>query len=401
MTRSIIHVDMDAFYASVEQRDAPSLRGLPVIVGGHSTRGVVLAASYEARPFGVRSAMPLARAVRLAPKAIVVPPRPEAYAEASEAVFDILSSVTPLLEPLSLDEAFLDVTASRTLFGSPAGMAQALRQRIASEVGLNASAGIAEVKFAAKIASDFAKPNGQKEVAPGTTVKFLAPLPVSRLWGVGAKTEAVLLRLGLVTLGDVARADVSRLVAALGSVGTHLHRLANGIDERAVEPDRDAKSIGVQDTFERDVSEVDALVPHLQAQAWRVARRARRAKVKGRVVQLKVRFSDFTSLTRRTTLGQPTDDGQALFRTAQGLLAQVELKQGVRLTGVSLHDFGEEAPQGSLFDESAPPSRADKVNAAVDAIAQKYGKNAVRPAAVADLDDSGSEALHRPPKRRL
>src|SRR5512140_2733875 len=194
---AIIHLDMDAFYASVEQRDFPDLRGKPVIVGGHPRRGVVLAASYEVRPFGVRSAMPMAVAVRKAPQAIVVPPRMAAYEAASEQIFAILGSVTPLVEPLSLDEAFLDVTSSTKLFGTPGHMASTLRARIAAEVGLPASAGIAEVKFAAKIASDLAKPNGQQEVPAGQTRAFLAPLPVGRLWGVGGKTQAVLHQLGL------------------------------------------------------------------------------------------------------------------------------------------------------------------------------------------------------------
>jgi len=204
---AIIHLDMDAFYASVEQRDFPDLRGKPVIVGGHPRRGVVLAASYEVRPFGVRSAMPMAVAMRKAPAAIVVPPRMAAYEEASEAVFAILSTVTPLIEPLSLDEAFLDVTASRKLFGGPAKIAAELRARIAAEVGLPSSAGIASVKFVAKIASDVAKPNGQLEVAPGEARAFLASLPVTRLWGVGPKTEAVLAKLGLRTIGQIAAAD--------------------------------------------------------------------------------------------------------------------------------------------------------------------------------------------------
>ncbi len=206
-TRSIIHLDMDAFYASVEQRDHPEWQGQPLIVGGHPTRGVVLAASYEVRPFGVRSAMPMHRALKAAPHAIVAPPRFLAYAEASEAVFAILSSVTPLIEPLSLDEAFLDVTASRALFGEPRDIATKLRARIRAETGLPCSTGLAESKFLAKIASDLAKPNGQYEVPPGTAKTFLAPLPVSRLWGVGPKTEETLKGLGLRTIGDLAARD--------------------------------------------------------------------------------------------------------------------------------------------------------------------------------------------------
>jgi DNA polymerase-4 len=251
---------MDAFFASVEQRDFPELRGKPVIVGGHPRRGVVLTASYEVRPFGVRSAMPMAVAMRRAPAAIVVPPRMTAYEEASDAVFAILSKVTPLIEPLSLDEAFLDVTASVKLFGTPSQIASDLRARIATHVGLPSSAGIASVKFVAKIASDLAKPNGQKEVAPGEARAFLAPLPVGRLWGVGPKTEAALAELGLRTVGQIAAADPDWLARRI-SGGRDLWELACGIDPRPVVPDCEAKSIGAEDTFEEDLSGTSALLP--------------------------------------------------------------------------------------------------------------------------------------------
>src|SRR3990172_6215264 len=245
---------MDAFYASVEQRDNPALRGRPVIVGGHARRGVVLAASYEVRPFGVRSAIPMARALKLAPHAVVVSPRFDAYARASEQVFAIFESVTPLVEPLSLDEAFLDVTFSQTLFGTPWQIASRLRARIAAQVGLPSSAGIAMVKFAAKIASDLAKPNGQKEVPEGVAA-FLAPLPVSRRWGGGPKTEELLLRFGLKTIGDVAGRDRGWLSERRGEAGAHLSLLSRGIDERSVVPDREAKSVGAEDTFEEDATD--------------------------------------------------------------------------------------------------------------------------------------------------
>ena len=274
---AIIHLDMDAFFASVEQRDSPELRGKPVIVGGDPRRGVVLAASYEVRPFGVHSAMPMAVAMRRAPKAIVVPPRMTAYEEASDAIFAILSTVTPLIEPLSLDEAFLDVTASVKLFGAPSQIASDLRARIASDVGLPSSAGIASVKFVAKIASDLAKPNGQKEVAPGEARAFLAPLPVGRLWGVGPKTEAALSDLGLRTVGQIAASDPDWLDKRI-SGGRDLWELACGIDPRPVVPDREAKSIGTEDTFDEDLAEIEALLPHVHSQALRVdgvcARRA-------------------------------------------------------------------------------------------------------------------------------
>ncbi len=399
--RAIVHVDMDAFYASVEQRDDPKLRGKPVIVGGHPTRGVVLAASYEARPFGVKSAIPMSQAVRLAPHAIVVAPRPHAYADASEAVFKIFETVTPQIEPLSLDEAFLDVTASITLFGAPSKIAADLRARIAREVGLNASAGIAEVKYVAKVASDFAKPNGQFEVPPGTAREFLAPLPVSRLWGVGPRTEEQLRVLGLKTIGDLATRDRTWLELKLGTSAQHFWELSQGIDDRPVISDREAKSIGAQDTFDEDVRGEEALLPHLHSQALRVGRRMRRSGVKARVVQLSVKYSDFTSITRRHTMDAATDDGQTLYREAAALLAKVDLNRKIRLTGVSAQGFGHEGSQLGLF-AAAGPSKSDKLNAALDKIASKFGGASVVPADLKDSapDDEGDEFRRQMGARR-
>ena len=376
---------MDAFYASVEQRDQPALEGKPVIVGGHPQRGVVLAASYEVRPFGVRSAMPMARALKLAPKAIVVPPRFDAYVEASEAVFRIFERYTPLIEPLSLDEAFLDVTSSQALFGEPVALSARIRREIAEELSLPASAGIAEVKFVAKIASDSGKPNGQFVVAPGTAQAFLAPLPVSRLWGVGPKTEEQLLRLGLKTIGDVAAKDLEWLTRHLGSSGQHFWDLANAIDPRAVIPDREAKSIGAQDTFEEDLSGEESLAPHLHGQALRVGRRLRKAHLKARVVQLTVKHDDFQSLTRRKTLEVPTDDGQVLYREARSLLSRVDLSRKIRLTGVSAQELVGQNEQLGLFAAPAP-ERSDKLNAALDRITEKFGTKAVVTADLAKVD---------------
>jgi len=384
--RAILHVDMDAFYASVEQRDHPELRGRPVIVGGHPRRGVVLAASYEVRPFGVRSAIPMARALVLAPGAVVVPPRFAAYAEASEQVFGILERYSPLIEPLSLDEAFLDVTASQSLFGPPADIARRLRREIASEVGLPASAGIAASKFVAKIASDLAKPNGQREVPPGETRAFLAGLPVSRLWGVGPKLEARLHGLGLRKVGDLAIRDVGWLTERLGDTGAHLAALARGEDDRAVVPDRGSKSIGAEDTFEEDVSDPALLEPRLHAQALRVARRLRKAGLRTRVVQLKLKLDDFTVQTRRCTLERPTDDGQELYRNALELLRRAPVSRPVRLTGVSAQELdGGEDAQLALFGD-APP-RSEALNRALDAIAVRFGGGAIAPADVLSLEE--------------
>ncbi|QDF04025.1 DNA polymerase IV [Myxococcus xanthus] len=393
--RAIIHVDMDAFYASVEQRDNAALRGKPLIVGGHAQRGVVVAASYEVRPFGVRSAMPMARATKAAPHALVVKPRFAAYAEASEQVFAIFERYTPLIEPLSLDEAFLDVTASVGLFGTPADIARRIRKEIADELNLPASAGVATVKFVAKIASDLAKPNGQREVRAEETVAFLAGLPVSRLWGVGPKTEEALRLAGLKTIGDVAARELDWLEDRLGSSGRHLWELSQGIDTREVVPDRAAKSVGAEDTFDEDLVGVDALKPHVHAQSLRVARRLRRAALKGRVVQLKLKFADFTLITRRTTLREATDDGQTLYRAALELLDKSHQGKPLRLTGVSVQ-LDEEPPQLGLFPAAAP--RTAKLNAALDKIAERFGSKAITTADIAgsEATDSAEHRSERP-----
>jgi DNA polymerase-4 len=398
--RSILHIDMDAFYASVEQRDNPELQGKPVIVGGHPRRGVVLAASYEVRKFGVRSALPMARAIALAPQAIVVAPRFHAYVEASEAVFRVFESVTPLVEPLSLDEAFLDVSASVGLFGAPADIARALRKRIRDELHLPASAGISDVKFVAKIASDLAKPDGQAEVPPGTAREFLAPLPVWRLWGVGQKTEAQLERLGLATIGQVAAKELPWLVERLGAAGQHLWELSQGLDSRVVVPDREAKSVGAQDTFDEDLRGEAPLRPHVHSQALRVGRRLRHAGLKARAVQLTVKYGDFSSLTRRRTLEEPTDDGQQLYREALALLTKVDLGRAVRLTGVAGQELTRGDQQLGLF--AAQPKRADQLNSALDRITAKFGTKAIGTADLAEEKvDAPRDGFYREQKREL
>jgi DNA polymerase-4 len=367
---------MDAFYASVEQRDDPALRGRPVIVGGHAQRGVVLAASYEVRPFGVRSAMPMARALRLAPGAIVVPPHFPRYVAASERVFDILHEVTPLVEPLSLDEAFLDVSASGKLFGSAADIAARLRRRIADEVALPASAGIADAKMVAKIASDLAKPNGQREVPAGGAAAFLAPLPIGRLWGVGPKMEHRLRALDVATIGDLAAQDLDYLERKLGGAGRELGTLARGIDPRPVLADRDAKSIGAEDTFDADLTGAEALRPHVHGQAMRVAHRLRRAGLRARTVALKIKLDDFTRLARSVTLAAPTDDGQTLYRAAAELLAQNPPPRPVRLTGVAAQNLvPAAAPQQELF--APPPPATSALNRAIDQITARFGAGAI------------------------
>ncbi len=382
--RAILHLDLDAFYASVEQLDDPSLRGRPVIVAGPSSRGVVCAASYEARRYGVRSAMPTARARQLCPAGVYLPPRFDRYGALSDQVFGVYRRVTPLVEPLSLDEAFLDVTASRALFGGGVEIARRLRREVKEETGLTVSAGVAEVKFAAKIASDLGKPDGLTVVPPGGTAAFLAPLPVGRLWGVGRVTEAALSRLRVATIGDLARADPARLAAALGdSAAAWLAALARGEDPRPVVPDEESKSVGAEETFEEDLAGAEALLPWLRGQAERVARRLRAAGLAGRVVTLKVKYADFTLVTRRVTLDAPQDDGLAIYEAAVAQLARADLSRPVRLTGVSVSGFGAgEREQLGLFAAPPPPGREkrERLNAALDALAEKFGEDAVVPA---------------------
>jgi DNA polymerase IV len=386
--RAILHLDLDAYYASVEQLDDPALRGRPVIVAGPSHRGVVCAASYEARRFGVRSAMPTARARRLCPDGAFVAPRFRRYEELSGRVFDLYRRYTPLVEPLSLDEAFLDVTGSEALHGGGRAIAEAIRRGVRSEVGLTVSAGVAEVKLAAKIASDLAKPDGLVEVPAGGTAAFLAPLPVARLWGVGQVTGAALARVGIHRIGQLAEAPEALLAQAVGhGHARDLRALARGEDPRPVVPDEEARSVGAEETFEHDLRGREALLPHLLEQAERVARRLRRAGRRGRTVTVKVKYADFQAITRRCTLAAPTDDGRAVFEAARTQLERADLDRPVRLTGVAVSGF--DAPdeeQLGLFDGRPASPRRAALNAAVDALAERFGAGTVRPATLAGGD---------------
>lgn len=352
--RTIIHLDLDAFYASVEQLDDPALRGRPVIVGGLSDRGVVCAASYEARAFGVRSAMPTVRARRLCPSAAFLHPRFERYGELSDRIFGVYRRYTPLVEPLSLDEAFLDATASRALHGDGPTIAAAIRRAVREETGLAASAGVAEVKLAAKIATDLGKPDGLTVVPPGGTAAFLAPLPVGRLWGVGEVTEAALRRIGISTIGALAACPASALAAAIGAERARaLRALAAGDDPRAVVPDEAARSVGGEETFDADVVGAAPLERVLLRQAGRVGRRLRATGRRGRVVTLKVKYADFALVTRRTTLAAPTDDDREIYRAACGQLGRVDLGRPVRLAGVTVSGLDGEAAAPAGVDEEA------------------------------------------------
>jgi DNA polymerase IV len=389
--RTILHLDLDAFFASVEQLDDPGLRGRAVVVGGTGRRGVVCAASYEARRFGVRSAMPTARARRLCPDGVFLSPRFDRYGALSDQVFGIYRRFTPLVEPLSLDEAFLDVTASRALHGTGREIAGAIRGAVRRECGLAVSAGIAEVKMAAKIATDLGKPDGLVEVPAGGVAGFLAPLPVGRLWGVGEVTEAALRKLRIVTIGDLARTPEAALASAVGrSHAKGLRALALGEDPREVVPDEAAKSIGAEDTFGEDLAGRAALERELLAQAGRVGRRLRAAGLAGHVVTVKVKYADFSLVTRRVTLAASTDDDRAIFEAARAQLERVDLARPVRLTGISVSEFAGRAERGQLglFQPAVVPrppevERRRALNAALDRLADRFGEGAVRPADLA------------------
>lgn len=388
--RTLLHVDLDAFYASVEQRDRPELAGKPVVVGGHERRGVVCAASYEARRFGVRSAMPMAQARSLCPQAIVVRPRMSHYASVSESFFGILGRYSPLVEGLSLDEAFLDVTGEERLFGDGRAIGVAIKKAVRSELFLVVSVGVAPAKLVAKIASDLGKPDGLLVVPAGGVQAFLAPLLVERLWGVGEVLKQALHGIGVRTVGDVVTVGRSALAARIGAdAAERLEALARGADERPVDPDRSQVSIGSEDTFVEDVHDREELGIAILAQADRACERARAADVRARIVVLKVKYADHTLVTRRTTLERPTADGRVVARTAQKLLGDVPgvERRGVRLTGVSLAGLDDEdAPRQLGFDE-ADAERGERLAATLDAVRAKFGGAAVKRAVHIDVTE--------------
>jgi DNA polymerase-4 len=390
--RIIIHVDMDAFYASVEQRDRPELFGRPVIVGADPRgRGVVSAASYEARRFGVHSAMPIGRAARLCPSAVFLPVDMEKYARVSREIMAVLADYTPLVEPLSIDEAFLDVTASRGLLGDGAAIARSIKSRIRTETRLTASVGVASNKFVAKVASDLRKPDGLVVVEPGMEAVFLSPLPVSRLWGVGRVTGARLEAMRIRTIGQLAAMPEHLLRPRFGRGAALLLALARGLDDRPVEPETAPKSMGAEETFERDHRDRERLEVTLRAQAERVARELRAQGYAGRSVTLKLRFADFTTLTRTHT-GGPTQDGLRIYREAATLLARVPLDRPVRLIGLSVSGLGPAgAGQLSLLEPDA--ARRERLARAVDRLVERFGERSIRPASLL----RPRAGAHRPP----
>jgi DNA polymerase-4 len=372
----IIHVDMDAFYASVEEHDNPELAGKPVIVGGHpQRRGVVSAANYLARRYGVHSAMPTQTAYKRCPEAVFLPVRMERYSEVSQQIHAIFQRYTPVIEPLSLDEAFLDVRGSEGLFGPPVAIARRIQREIAEELGLAASVGVAPNKFLAKIASDIDKPRGFVVIEAEAVQAFLDPLPITRLWGVGKAAAQRLQSLGLYTVQDIRETPLDNLVQTLGSHGEHLWELAHGRDERPVVSDREAKSISHETTFAEDVLDSDALLAQLLHLTEQVAWRLRRQGLSGRTVQLKLRYSDFTSLTRSLSLPRPSDRTDTLWRAVEELfLERVNHPlPPVRLIGMGVSGFNTEQPQQEdLF--AAPEEAASRLDALSDAIRERFGK---------------------------
>jgi len=381
---------MDAFYAAIEQRDRPELRGRPVIVGGSGARGVVSTCSYEARAFGVHSAMPGYEARRRCPQGIFLAGDMAKYTRESRRIFAIFRECAPAVEGLSLDEAFLDLTGSERLLGSAREVAERLRQRVRDETGLCVSVGIAPVKMVAKIASDAAKPDGLCEVPPGGVRAFLSPLPVRRIWGVGPVTEARLARLGLRTIADVAAAPPAVLERELGRWGGELARLARGEDLREVEPWRDAVSYSEENTFACDVSDVATLERTVLAHAESVARRLRRDDLAARTVVLKWRYGrrraagarGYPLHTRRTTLGEATHSGEVIAREARALLRAGALDEPLRLVGVGVTNLVEAAGvQLSLLEwgqgERAPGERRRRLDRALDELAERFGGRAV------------------------
>ena len=373
--RTIIHADLDAFYASVEQLDDPSLRGKPVIVGGRpGDRGVVSAASYEARAFGVFSAMPLRTAARRCPDGIFVPGRPNRYRELSDDVMAIFAEYTPLVEPISLDEAFLDVTASTAAFGDGETIARQIKRRVLDEVGLVVSVGVATNKLCAKVASDLRKPDALVVVPQGAEAAFLAPLPIRRLWGVGPQAQAALAEYGVVTIGQLASAPPGTLHRRFGRFGDDLSARARGIDRGRVEVTHSPKSVGHEHTFDTDSADVVRLEATLLDLAESVARRLRRHDLAAGSVQLKLRYEGFETLTRQAPLPRQTREARVLYDATLALLLKTLVAgRGVRLIGLTAINLSE-AQQLTLFDA---PDRTDRLTKSIDAVRGRFGERAI------------------------
>lgn len=385
----VMHVDMDAFYAMVELLDHPELKGTPVIVGG-GTRGVVLSATYEARALGIHSAMPMSRARRLCPQATILAPHHDRYAEVSRAVRAVFDDVTPIVEPLALDEAFLDISGAIRRIGSPTRIGELIRARVADEQGITCSVGIATTKFVAKLATNRAKPDGMFVVPADGVVAFLHPLPVGALWGVGGKTEEQLHRLGLRTVSDIAHTPERTLQRALGrSLGAHLSALSWGRDDRRVVPDEPDRSIGAEETFGTDVDDPVVIERELLRLSEKVTARMRQGGVVGRTVSIKVRFSDFTTITRSRTLTSPTDVAQEVYSVARGLYQALGLQRTrLRLVGVRMEQLGDRTEQSRQLTLDEPEQGWREAEVAIDAATARFGRDAVRPARLLGQDQA-------------
>lgn len=395
---TVLHVDMDAFFASVELRSRPELRGRPLVVGGLGSRSVVLAATYEAREFGVHSAMPMGRARRLCSSLVVIEPQRGRYEEASRGVMEVLRSITPLVEPLSLDEAFLDVAGAGRRLGSPRQIAELIRARVADEQGLPCSVGVATTKFVAKLASSRAKPDGMLVIPAQAVVQFLHPLPIGALWGVGERTEEALTRLGLHTIGDIAATAESTLISSLGpAAGAHLYALAWGRDARSVVPNEPDRSVGAEETFARDVADDRVVHRELLRLSERCGERLRAAGHVGRTVSIKVRFADFTTITRSRTLTEPTDSSRVLYDTARGLFDALDRKGAlIRLVGVRAEGLREAIDTPHQLALAGGDDEWRAAEKAVDLAAARFGSGAIRPATLVDRDPSGSDRKGAP-----
>ena len=387
--RTVIHFDMDAFFASVEQLDDPDLRGKPVLVGARSRRGVVTAASYEARPTGARSAMSMVEALRRCPDAIVVPPRRARYSEVSHRVFEVFRRYTHMVEGLSVDEAFLDVTGSRALFGPGPEIARLIKEDIRGEIGLTGSAGVAPNKFVAKIASDLDKPDGLTVVPHDDAAGFLAPLPLERMWRVGPKARVRLRTAGMKTIGDLAHADVRTLETLMGSWGPIARQLARGIDDRPVVVGRPPKSLGSEATFEQDLTTTEALLKPILRQSMQVADRLVNKGLWAEVVTLKLKYGDHQIRTRQASLARAVSDTDAIFQTCSELLGRFEeIASGVRLTGVSVSSLTKRPDEGLFPDVDR--ERRERLAATTRALRERFGTAGVtRASLIAEPDDGG------------
>lgn len=389
----ILHVDMDAFYASVEQRDDPDLRGRPVVVGGAGDRGVVAAASYEARRFGIHSAMPMVQARRRCPDLVIVAGRFDVYRGVSQEVMTLLREVTPWVEPLSLDEAFLDVRSAVRLFGSPVEIGQRIRREVRGRLDLPCSVGVGPTKSVAKLLSGMAKPDGLSHWRADEVVDRLRPLPVGALWGAGPRTVERLHAYGFTTVGQVADADRRTLQRVVGeAVGAHLHELSRGQDPRSVTPSEPARSLSAEATFDVDVDDPETLRRHLLRLAEKVARRLRHAEVAGRTVTIKVRFASFETVTRSQTLAEPTDRTQQIAMVARELLDQLRLERArVRLLGVGVSNLVEAAGARQLALElpAGADRRWEELDRVADEVTERFGRVGVSFASL--LDDDGED----------